>query len=113
MKFGTKRCNAYLYDMERCLICNSLMKGRKGKVVCSTTCRVNKKKCWDEYDKLYDHFVKRNIGRDTFYTDTQWKRGIVQEIINLEKSNGMGNVVMAWRKKKHPRYQQIEIENFK
>jgi len=74
---------------------------------------VNKKKCWDEYDKLYNHFVKGNVARDRFLTDIQWKRNIVQEIIELEKRIGKGNVAMAWRRKKHPRYQQIEIEDLK
>lgn len=89
------------------------MRGRKGKAVCSTTCRVNKKKAWDEYDKLFDHFVKGNVGRDRHLTDRAWKRAIVEEIIILEKKLGHGNVAIAWRKKKHPKFVQIEIEDLK
>jgi hypothetical protein len=37
----------HLYSM-RCLICNLETNDRKGKVVCSTTCRVKKKNIFDE-----------------------------------------------------------------
>lgn len=94
-------------------MCKTEMRGRKGKVVCSTTCRVNKKKAWDEYDKLFSHFVKLNVARDRFLTDRQWKRSIVEEIVANEKKLGAGNVAIAWRKKKHPKFVQIEIEDLK
>lgn len=99
--------------MERCLMCKTEMRGRKGKAVCSTTCRVNKKKAWDEYDKLFNHFVKLNVGRDRHLTDRAWKRSIVEAIIDNEKKLGAGNVAIAWRKKKHPKFVQIEIEDLK
>lgn len=91
-------------------MCGQPMSGRKGKAVCSTTCRVNKKKAWDEYDKLFNHFVKLNIARDRFLTDREWKWNIVQEIVANEKKLGSGNVAIAWRKKKHPKFEQLAIE---
>ena len=92
-------------------MCGDKMPQRKGKVVCSTTCRVNKKKAWDEYDKLYNHFIKLSIGRSEYETDSKWKRSIVEAIVENEKKLGSGNVAKEWQRKKHSRkFVQLDID---
>lgn len=101
--------------MERCLICGEKMQARKGKVVCSTTCRVNKKKAFDECDRLFNHFVKLKIGRNEFGSERSWQKSIVAEIVAQDTKNkwyGVGNVAEAWARKKHPprKFEQLDIE---
>jgi hypothetical protein len=37
----------------KCLICNNETESRKGKQVCSTTCRVDKKRAFDYFDAVF------------------------------------------------------------
>lgn len=39
-------------------MCNNDIGTRKGKVVCSTTCRVNKKKAFDYFDEVFRLVMK-------------------------------------------------------
>lgn len=105
--------------MERCLMCEAEMKGRKGKVVCSTTCRVNKKKAFDYCETILLHLTNQKYRKDDFPTDREWKRFLLNEIVEFEKKRGqklglpLGNVAKAWSKAKHPRHQQLVIEDLK
>jgi|LakMenEpi03Aug12_release.lakeMendotaPanAssembly.Ray.scaffolds.fasta_scaffold489392_2 hypothetical protein len=99
--------------MERCLMCNEPMSGRRGKVVCSTTCRVNKHKAFQEMDRLLKHFVGVNFNRKDYSNDAAWKRSLIEAIVDeTDKKNWYGgrNVGKAWKEAKHPRkFTQLDL----
>jgi hypothetical protein len=75
-------------------MCNKEFESRKGKVVCSTTCRVDKFKAFKECDKLLAYFLKNkalqvNVGLNA----KEWKEACIKEIVAHE-----GKIGVEWNK---------------
>lgn len=83
----------------KCLMCNKEIGDRKGKVVCSTTCRVNKLKAMKECDKLLEYFLrdertfKALYKRDNVKNREEYKRNVIEDITKHE-----GRIGEAWLK---------------
>lgn len=84
----------------KCLMCNKEIGTRKGKEVCSTTCRVDKHKAFKMCDKLLEHFLKdekmfkHRFNRDTSKNREAYRQEVIEEIISHE-----GKIGVAWGKK--------------
>lgn len=84
----------------KCLICDKDMKSRRGKEVCSTTCRVNKHKAMKVCDRLLEHFLNDNVtykrmySRDNVKNRAEYKKNVIEDIIKFE-----GKIGEAWAKK--------------
>lgn len=84
----------------KCIMCNKELGERKGKEVCSTTCRVNKHKAMKVCDRLLEHFLKDNVtfkrmySRDNVKNREEYKKYVIEEIIKLE-----GKIGEAWARK--------------
>jgi hypothetical protein len=84
----------------KCLMCDKELDNRKGKVVCSTTCRVNKHKAMKECDKLLQYFLKDETTFKALYkTDNVvnrklYRRNVIKGIVKNE-----GLIGEAWLKK--------------
>ena len=81
----------------QCIMCNKEIGTRKGKVVCSTTCRVNKHKAMKVCDRLLEHFLKDDVffrqlySIDNVANRTEYKKNVVEDIARRE-----GKIGEAW-----------------